>query len=99
MYGMIVDGEGKKMFKLIGNMIDLKDFVNQYGIEILCLWIVSVDYIEDLWILDEIIKGVVENYCCLCNMMCYLFGVLYQFDLLEMVLCSEMFSFEIWVLY
>ena len=93
-HGMIVDGEGKKMSKSIGNTIDPKDFANQYGIEILRLWTASADYTEDLRISDEIIKGAVENYRRLRNTMRYLLGALHQFDSSETVPRSEMPSLE-----
>lgn len=98
-HGMIVDGEGKKMSKSIGNTIDPKDFANQYGIEILRLWTASADYTEDLRISDEIIKGAVENYRRLRNTMRYLLGALHQFDSSETVPRSEMPSLETWVLH
>jgi isoleucyl-tRNA synthetase len=98
-HGMIVDGEGKKMSKSIGNTIDPKDFANQYGIEILRLWTASADYTEDLRISDEIIKGAIENYRRLRNTMRYLLGALHQFDSSETVPRSEMPSLETWVLH
>ncbi|NQY96590.1 MAG: isoleucine--tRNA ligase [Henriciella sp.] len=98
-HGMIVDGEGKKMSKSIGNTIDPKDFANQYGIEILRLWTASADYTEDLRISDEIIKGAVENYRRLRNTMRYLLGALDGYSADESVLPVEMPSLETWVLH
>lgn len=98
-HGMIVDGEGKKMSKSIGNTIDPKDFANQYGIEILRLWTASADYTEDLRISDEIIKGAVENYRRLRNTMRYLLGALDGYSAGESVLPVEMPSLETWVLH
>lgn len=98
-HGMIVDGEGKKMSKSIGNTIDPKDFANQYGIEILRLWTASADYTEDLRISDEIIKGAVENYRRLRNTMRYLLGALHGYSTDEAVLPVEMPSLETWVLH
>ncbi len=98
-HGMIVDGEGKKMSKSIGNTIDPKDFANQYGIEILRLWTASADYTEDLRISDEIIKGAVENYRRLRNTMRYLLGALHGYAADEAVLPVEMPSLETWVLH
>ena len=61
-HGFIVDKNGKKMSKSLGNVIPPKEILNKYGCEILRLWIALNDYTIDLKISDEILKNVSEKY-------------------------------------
>lgn len=61
-HGMIIDLEGRKMSKSLGNGIDPIQVVNQYGADILRLWVSSVDYTSDVKISNEIIKQISEIY-------------------------------------
>ncbi len=61
-HGMIIDLEGRKMSKSLGNGIDPSDVVKQYGADILRLWVSSVDYTTDARISNEILKQMAEVY-------------------------------------
>ncbi|MBN1662934.1 MAG: isoleucine--tRNA ligase [Deltaproteobacteria bacterium] len=79
-HGFFVDGEGKKMSKSLGNVIDSQEFIGQYGAEILRLWVAAADYTEDIRISDEILKRLVEAYRRIRNTGRFILGNLYDFN-------------------
>ena len=79
-HGFVVDGEGKKMSKSVGNVIDSHEIIEQYGAEILRLWVAAADYTEDIRVSGEILKRLVEAYRRIRNTCRYILGNLYDFD-------------------
>jgi len=61
-HGFILDGQGNKMSKSLGNVIVPADMVRLHGSDILRWWVASTDYTEDVKIGDELIKQVKETY-------------------------------------
>ena len=80
-HGFVVDGEGKKMSKSVGNVIDPQELVNEYGAEILRLWVAAEDYTVDIRISDEILKRLIDAYRRIRNTSRYILGNLYDFDI------------------
>lgn len=61
-HGWVVDGEGRKMAKSLGNGIDPDDIIKEYGADILRLWVASSDYHSDIRISKEILKQLSDSY-------------------------------------
>ncbi len=79
-HGWVVDGEGKKMSKSLGNGIDPQEVVDQYGADVLRLWVASSDYHVDIRISKEILKQLSEAYRKIRNTARYILGNISDFD-------------------
>ena len=99
-HGFVVDGDGKKMSKSLGNFIDPQKMVDQYGAEILRLWVAAEDYTVDIRISEEILKRLVEAYRRIRNTSRYILGNLYDFDCVkDMVSVEDMEEIDRWALH
>ena len=56
-HGFVLDGNGRKMSKSIGNVVSPQDVIKKYGADILRLWVAMTDVTEDVRISDEVLKG------------------------------------------
>ncbi len=99
-HGFTQDAEGRKMSKSLGNVVAPQKVVEQYGADILRLWVVSTDYFEDVRIGDQIIRGQVDAYRRIRNTFRYLLGSLAGFDPeRERLADEELPELERWVLH
>lgn len=79
-HGFVVDGDGRKMSKSLGNVIAPQKISDTLGAEIIRLWAASTDYSGELSISDQILKRVVESYRRIRNTLYFLLGNLNDFD-------------------
>ena len=79
-HGFLIDLEGRKMSKSVGNVIVPQDVIKESGAEVLRLWVASCDYREELRVSKEILARIVEAYRKFRNTMRYLVANLYDFD-------------------
>ncbi len=73
-HGWVVDGEGRKMSKSLGNGILPQEIIDQYGADILRLWVASSDYHSDIRISQEILKQLSDAYKKIRNTARYILG-------------------------
>ncbi len=79
-HGFVMDEEGRKMSKSLGNVTAPQEVIKQSGAEILRLWAVSADYSEDLRVGPDILKSNVDAYRKLRNTIRFLLGNLHHYE-------------------
>ncbi|AVL78489.1 MULTISPECIES: isoleucine--tRNA ligase [Staphylococcus] len=79
-HGFVMDGEGKKMSKSLGNVIVPDQIVKQKGADIARLWVSSVDYLSDVRISDEILKQTSDVYRKIRNTLRFMLGNLNDYN-------------------
>ena len=98
-HGFVLDSDGRKMSKSLGNVVDPAAIIGQYGADILRIWTASSNYADDLRIGDEIIGSAVDAYRKLRNTLRYLLGALDGFSDAESLDRDEMPELERYILH
>ncbi len=97
-HGFVMDGNGRKMSKSLGNVISPQKVIDRYGADILRLWVVGSDYTDDVRISDDILKGEIDTYRKIRNTLRFLLGNLHGYTESEYIYYSDLPSLEKWVL-
>ena len=98
-HGWVVDGEGRKQSKSIGNVTAPQEIIDKSGAEVLRLWAAAVDYTEDVRCSDEILSRVVDAYRKMRNTLRYALGNLAEFDpVADSVVPNHMLDIDLWAL-
>ena len=93
-HGFVVDEEGKKMSKSLGNIIKPQKICNAFGAEILRLWVASSDYSKEISISNNIINSIIEIYRRIRNTIRFILINLSDFDK-KIHLVNNKYIFEI----
>ncbi|MBN1385337.1 MAG: isoleucine--tRNA ligase [Elusimicrobia bacterium] len=97
-HGFVVDGEGRKMSKSLGNVIVPQDIMKKYGAEILRLWVASGDYKEDIRLSQEILTHLIEAYRKMRNTLRFILGNINDFSADDRVSYAELPDIDKWML-
>ncbi len=99
-HGFVVDGQGRKMSKSLGNVISPLDLMKNSGADIIRLWAASSSYQEDIRISAEILDRLTDSYRKIRNTFRYLLGNLYDFNPSADVLAYDrLLDLDRWALY
>lgn len=79
-HGFTLDGQGRKMSKSLGNTVDPVKTCNEYGADILRLWVASIEYRADMPLSKDILKQVSESYRKIRNTLRFLMANTSDFD-------------------
>jgi isoleucyl-tRNA synthetase len=95
-HGFVVDAEGKKMSKSLGNVIAPQKVMNSLGADVLRLWVAAADYRQEMTVSDEILKRVSDAYRRIRNTARFLLGNLDGFTPEDALPQDKMLPFDRW---
>ncbi|MCI1757088.1 MAG: class I tRNA ligase family protein [Sphingobium sp.] len=98
-HGFALDGQGRKMSKSLGNVVDPLKIMSESGADILRMWVASTDYFDDVRIGKEVLAGSSDAYRKLRNTFRYLLGALEGFTEAEKVPVNDMPELERYMLH
>lgn len=96
--GFVVDGQGRKMSKSLGNGVSPIDVSKKFGADILRLWALSSDYSMDVNLSDDILKGISDVYRKIRNTARYILGNTYDYDPEKPVAYEDLQEIDKWAL-
>ena len=99
-HGFVVDAEGKKMSKSIGNVVAPQKICNSMGADVLRLWVSATDYSGELSVSDEILNRTSDAYRRIRNTLRYLLSNLDGFDpSTDKASSKEMIAIDYWIVW
>ncbi len=98
-HGFTVDGQGRKMSKSLGNVVQPQKVIDKLGADVLRLWVASTDYRAEMSVSDEILSRTADAYRRIRNTLRYLLANLHDFDPPRDALAvTDMLALDRWIL-
>ncbi len=97
-YCFTVDKDGRKMSKSLGNVVSPQKVIQQYGADIIRLWISATDYTKEMAVSDEIFKRIADSYRRIRNTSRFLLSNLEGFSPEDQIPFDELISIDQWVI-
>lgn len=100
-HGFIVDEQGRKMSKSLGNVTTLDDVVKDWGADIFRMWVSGSDFTQDLKLGKNILKQLEDVYRKIRNTLRYMLGALHEYDAKteQVISYADFPDLEKWVLH
>ncbi|OUU78520.1 MAG: isoleucine--tRNA ligase [Gammaproteobacteria bacterium TMED78] len=98
-HGFVVDSEGKKMSKSIGNTISPQKVWDSLGADVLRVWIASIDYSKEIVLSDDVLKRASDSYRRIRNTIRFLLGNISDFDSEDSINKVDLTELDKWMIY
>ena len=98
-HGFVLDEQGKAMSKSQGNVVPPEDVINEFGADVLRLWVASEDYRGDVRIGTNMIRQIADAYRRIRNTMKFIIGNLYDFKREDAIHYEDLSDLDRWVLH
>jgi len=97
-HGFVLDGNGRKMSKSLGNVINPEDIIKKSGVDVLRLWVATTDYSDDMRMGDEILSNLNDNYRRIRNTFRFILGNIGKIEYKDCLDYSELQEIDKFVL-
>jgi isoleucyl-tRNA synthetase len=97
-HGFVVDADGRKMSKSLGNVLLPGKVMNSLGADVLRLWVAAADYRGEMSVSEEILKRVSDAYRRIRNTARFLLGNLHGFEPADALAANELLPLDRWAI-
>ena len=97
-HGFVVDENGRKQSKSLGNVVSPQKVWDSLGADILRLWVASTDFRSEMVASDEILKRVSDQYRRIRNTLRFVLGKLHDFSNKDSIEMKDQVELDKWII-